>query len=119
MPLNRNAKRSLVPLVALVWAVHLGAVGAAAGRAPLLEAVKNGDVAGVRALLKQPNSANVYGPLTESDQPQSTIITLDGKISAPPPYWVSTMERTRLISLRTPKIAGGMTTMPIIDMNGA
>jgi outer membrane receptor protein involved in Fe transport len=31
--------------------------------------------------LPQPNSANIYGPLTESDQPQSTIVTLDGKLT--------------------------------------
>ena len=47
------------------------------------------------------------------------VSCIASRISAPPPYWVSTMERTRLISLRTPNTAGGMTTMPIIDMNGA
>jgi outer membrane receptor protein involved in Fe transport len=31
--------------------------------------------------LPQPNSANLYGPLTETDQPQSTIITVDAKLS--------------------------------------
>jgi outer membrane receptor protein involved in Fe transport len=31
--------------------------------------------------LPQPNSPNSYGPLTETDQPRSTIVTLDGKIS--------------------------------------
>jgi outer membrane receptor protein involved in Fe transport len=31
--------------------------------------------------LPQPNSANVYGPLTTTDQTQSTIFTLDGKLS--------------------------------------
>ncbi|HEX2685836.1 MAG TPA: TonB-dependent receptor [Kofleriaceae bacterium] len=31
--------------------------------------------------LPQPNSANVYGPLTGTDQPQSTIVTVDGKLS--------------------------------------
>ena len=31
--------------------------------------------------LPQPNSPNSYGPLTETDQPQSTIITLDGKLT--------------------------------------
>lgn len=31
--------------------------------------------------LPQPNSANVYGPLTETDQARSTILTLDGKLS--------------------------------------
>ncbi|HEX4419035.1 MAG TPA: TonB-dependent receptor [Kofleriaceae bacterium] len=31
--------------------------------------------------LPQPNSANIYGPLTETDQPQSTIVTLDAKIT--------------------------------------
>jgi outer membrane receptor protein involved in Fe transport len=31
--------------------------------------------------LPQPNSANVYGPLTETDQAQSTIFTLDGKLT--------------------------------------
>jgi outer membrane receptor protein involved in Fe transport len=31
--------------------------------------------------LPQPNSANVYGPLTETDQPQSMIVTVDGKLT--------------------------------------
>ncbi|HET7499670.1 MAG TPA: TonB-dependent receptor, partial [Kofleriaceae bacterium] len=31
--------------------------------------------------LPQPNSPNQYGPLTATDQPQSTIITLDGKLT--------------------------------------
>lgn len=31
--------------------------------------------------LPQPNSANSYGPLTESEQPRSTIVTLDAKLS--------------------------------------
>ena len=31
--------------------------------------------------LPQPNSANRYGPLTETDSPQSTMITLDGKLT--------------------------------------
>jgi len=31
--------------------------------------------------LPQPNSSNVYGPLTESQQAQSMIVTLDGKLS--------------------------------------
>ncbi|HEY0195905.1 MAG TPA: TonB-dependent receptor [Kofleriaceae bacterium] len=29
----------------------------------------------------QPNSANIYGPLTETDQPRSTIVTLDAKVT--------------------------------------
>ena len=47
------------------------------------------------------------------------VSCMASRISAPPPYCVSTIERTRLISLRTPNTAGGITTMPIIDMNGA
>jgi len=31
--------------------------------------------------LPQPNSANVYGPLTETDAPQTLVTTLDGKIT--------------------------------------
>ena len=31
--------------------------------------------------LPQPNSANLYGPLTETDQAQSTIVTLDAKLT--------------------------------------
>jgi outer membrane receptor protein involved in Fe transport len=31
--------------------------------------------------LPQPNSANIYGPLTDTDQPRSMFINLDGKIS--------------------------------------
>jgi outer membrane receptor protein involved in Fe transport len=31
--------------------------------------------------LPQPNSANVYGPLTETQPPQSTIVTVDGKLT--------------------------------------
>jgi outer membrane receptor protein involved in Fe transport len=31
--------------------------------------------------LPQPNSANTYGPLTETEQPRSTIVTLDGKLA--------------------------------------
>ena len=31
--------------------------------------------------LPQPNSANVYGPLTETDAPQTMIVTVDGKIT--------------------------------------
>jgi len=31
--------------------------------------------------LPQPNSLNQYGPLTETEQPQSTIVTLDGKLA--------------------------------------
>jgi len=31
--------------------------------------------------LPQPNSANLYGPLTQTDTQQSTMITLDGKIT--------------------------------------
>lgn len=31
--------------------------------------------------LPQPNSANLYGPLVESDQPQSMLANLDGKIT--------------------------------------
>jgi outer membrane receptor protein involved in Fe transport len=31
--------------------------------------------------LPQPNSANIYGPLTRTDAPQSMIVTLDGKLS--------------------------------------
>jgi outer membrane receptor protein involved in Fe transport len=31
--------------------------------------------------LPQPNSLNFYGPLTRTDQAQSTIVTLDGKLS--------------------------------------
>jgi outer membrane receptor protein involved in Fe transport len=31
--------------------------------------------------LPQPNSPNVYGPLTKTDQAQSMIVTLDGKLS--------------------------------------
>jgi outer membrane receptor protein involved in Fe transport len=31
--------------------------------------------------LPQPNSANLYGPLTETDQPRSTIVTVDGKLT--------------------------------------
>jgi outer membrane receptor protein involved in Fe transport len=31
--------------------------------------------------LPQPNSANIYGPLTETDQAQSAIVTLDGKLT--------------------------------------
>lgn len=31
--------------------------------------------------LPQPNSANIYGPLVDSDQPQSMIATLDGKLT--------------------------------------
>ena len=31
--------------------------------------------------LPQPNSPNIYGPLTRTDQAQSMIVTLDGKIS--------------------------------------
>jgi ankyrin repeat protein len=45
-------------LVALLAAVPAGAAGGG-GRAPLVAAVKNGDAAAVRVLLKQPSSANV------------------------------------------------------------
>lgn len=31
--------------------------------------------------LPQPNSPNVYGPLVESDQPRSLLVSLDGKVS--------------------------------------
>ena len=31
--------------------------------------------------LPQPNSANVYGPLTDTDAPQSLVTTLDGKVT--------------------------------------
>lgn len=31
--------------------------------------------------LPQPNSPNIYGPLVESDQPRSTIVSLDGKLT--------------------------------------
>jgi outer membrane receptor protein involved in Fe transport len=31
--------------------------------------------------LPQPNSANIYGPLTRTDQAQSMIVTLDGKLT--------------------------------------
>ena len=31
--------------------------------------------------LPQPNSANIYGPLTNTEQPQSTIVTLDAKVT--------------------------------------
>lgn len=31
--------------------------------------------------LPQPNSANIYGPLVDSDQPRSMFVTLDGKVT--------------------------------------
>ena len=31
--------------------------------------------------LPQPNSPNVYGPMIESDQPRSTLVSLDGKLT--------------------------------------
>ena len=31
--------------------------------------------------LPQPNSPNVYGPLVDSDQPRSTLVSLDGKLT--------------------------------------
>lgn len=31
--------------------------------------------------LPQPNSANIYGPLTRTDQSQSMVVTLDGKVT--------------------------------------
>lgn len=31
--------------------------------------------------LPQPNSPNVYGPLVETDQPRSTLVSLDGKVT--------------------------------------
>ena len=48
-------------LVAIFAAVYTGAAGAAGGGggAPLVAAVRNGDVETVRVLLKGPNSANV------------------------------------------------------------
>src|SRR5580700_3344265 len=46
-------------LVALLVAVQVGAAGAAGGGALLVDAVKSGDVAAVRALLKRPGSVNV------------------------------------------------------------
>ena len=46
-------------LLTLFLAVHAGAAEAAPGRAPLLDAVKSGDAAAVRALLKQTTAVNV------------------------------------------------------------
>jgi ankyrin repeat protein len=48
-------------LVAGLAAVHVS-VASAGGRAPLVAAVKSGDAAAVRVLLRQPNSANVAEP---------------------------------------------------------
>jgi len=59
MQLNRIVRWSVASLPALLVLVQTGTVTFAAGRTPLLDAVKSGDAMAVRTLLKQPNTVNV------------------------------------------------------------